>query len=153
MANCRKIRGHFKKTHQQKPIGQVNVEELKDRVNKVNVESYELYQSSTSFLNEVFNEYKDEEQLQVDQLVENQPATKKDLSEFKSEIKKDIQDLISPINTRLGNIENQIQPLHNKLDSINHRTGIHRGFIWVYGIVLTILLTGGVNLVVSVANN
>ncbi|MCY3998474.1 MAG: hypothetical protein OXC92_07355 [Flavobacteriaceae bacterium] len=85
--------------------------------------------------------------------MKDQPATKQDLSEFKSEIKKDIQDLISPINTRLENIANQMQQLHDKFDTINHRSGIHRGFIWVYGIVLIVILTGIVNLAVSMVGN
>lgn len=77
--------------------------------------------------------------------VKNQNANKSDIKELKNDIKElksDIKELLNPINTRLGNIETDVRELHNKFDTINHRTGRHGSFIWIYGIVLGLILSG-----------
>ncbi len=72
----------------------------------------------------------------------NQPATIED-----------IKELLKPIETRLDRIESNVSELHHKFDALNHKIGIHRGFLWVYGIALGIIFIGIVNLLIQMALN
>ncbi|MCY4161290.1 MAG: hypothetical protein OXE77_05435 [Flavobacteriaceae bacterium] len=72
--------------------------------------------------------------------MKNQPATKKDVSEFKSEIKKEIQDLINPIREDIREMKTDIRGLHSKFDTLNYRTGRHGGTINVHTTIIILLI-------------
>ncbi|MCY4160537.1 MAG: hypothetical protein OXE77_01580 [Flavobacteriaceae bacterium] len=78
--------------------------------------------------------------------MKDHPATKQDLLELKN----DIKDLLEPMRDDIKGIKSEVKELNTKFDIINHKLGRHGGFLWVYGIILAIILTGILNVAANI---